>query len=66
MRPPNRPPSSPRGSAEIARATAHTASPGRYRDHHVLDEARTGDKVWNAAQRQPRLEERIHGYLRTL
>jgi len=32
----------------------------------VLDEARTGDSVWNGAQRQQRLEERIHGYLRTL
>jgi len=32
----------------------------------VLDEARTGDEVWNAAQRPPRLEERIGGYLRTL
>ena len=44
----------------------HTAARGRCRDHQVLDEARTGGKVWNAAQRQPRLEGCTHGYLHTL
>ncbi|GEJ57024.1 deoxyribodipyrimidine photolyase [Anaeromyxobacter diazotrophicus] len=32
----------------------------------ALEEARTGDPLWNAAQRQLRGEGRIHGYLRML
>jgi deoxyribodipyrimidine photo-lyase len=32
----------------------------------VLDEARTGDGLWNAAQRELRERGRIHGYLRML
>jgi deoxyribodipyrimidine photo-lyase len=35
-------------------------------DLATLDEARTGDPVWNAAQRQLRVEGRMHNYLRML
>jgi deoxyribodipyrimidine photo-lyase len=35
-------------------------------DDAALDQARTADEVWNAAQRQLRAEGRIHGYLRML
>ena len=39
--------------------------PALYTDAE-LDEARTGDELWNASQRQLRAEGRIHGYLRML
>lgn len=35
-------------------------------DRAALEEARTGDGLWNAAQRQLRAEGRVHGYLRML
>lgn len=35
-------------------------------DFDVLEEARTSDEIWNAAQRQLRSEGKIHNYLRML
>ncbi len=46
-------------------AHAGDARPELY-DLRQLEEARTGDEVWNAAQRELRVDGRIHNYLRML
>jgi deoxyribodipyrimidine photo-lyase len=45
---------------------AHAADPRRRYDFGALDAASTHDAVWNAAQRQLRVEGWFHGYLRML
>jgi deoxyribodipyrimidine photo-lyase len=46
---------------------AHAGDPRPHRyDPRTLEEARTGDRLWNAAQTQLAVEGRLHGYLRML
>ena len=45
---------------------AHEKDPRQVLDDHTLEDARTPDPIWNAAQRQLVREGRIHGYLRML
>jgi deoxyribodipyrimidine photo-lyase len=54
------------GLPDWARASLekHASDPRRVYDLDTLDAGRTGDRVWNAAQRELRTEGRVQNYLR--